>query len=215
MKVKYRITVGNRKYIIREVFKMKNSILNTLISSVMKKENGRDFHIIAIDGPSATGKSTFAENVAARFKCEIFHMDDFFLTEEQKTAERLAVPGHNVDWERFKSEVLEKLEAGEPFKYQKYNCRTKEFYPSRTVRRKKLYIVEGVYAHHPELVKYYDYKMFFDVTKKTQKERILKRNSERMAQRFFDEWIPMEDEYFEKYNIRANASFVFDTSKAF
>ena len=75
--------------------------------------------------------------------------------------------------------------------------------------------MEGVYSHHPELAKYYDYKMFFDVTKKTQEERILKRNSEKMAQRFFNEWIPLEDKYFEAYNIRANASFVFDSSKAF
>ena len=194
---------------------MKIDMLRTLIDAVMKRENGKDYTIIAIDGPSATGKSTFAELIGEKYKCEIFHMDDFFLTEEEKTPERLAVPGNNVAWERFKTEVLEKLESGEPFKYQKYNCRTKEFYPSRTVRRKKLYIVEGVYSHHPELAKYYDYKMFFDVTKKTQEERILKRNSEKMAQRFFNEWIPLEDKYFEAYNIRANASFVFDSSKAF
>ena len=194
---------------------MKNSILNTLITSVMKKENGRDYHIIAIDGPSATGKSTFVKQLEENYKCEVFHMDDFFLTEEEKTPERLAVPGNNVAWERFKEEVLDKLATGEPFKYQKYNCRTKEYYPSRTVRAKKLYIVEGVYAHHPELAGYYDYKMFFDVTKKTQRERILNRNSEKMAQRFFDEWIPLEDAYFDAYNIRAKASFVYDTSKAF
>ena len=75
--------------------------------------------------------------------------------------------------------------------------------------------MEGVYAHHPELAGFYDYKMFFDVTKTTQKERILKRESERKAQLYFNEWIPMEDKYFEACNIRANANFVFDSSKAF
>lgn len=194
---------------------MKIDILRTLIDAVMQRDNGKDYTIIAIDGPSATGKSTFAELIADKYKCEVFHMDDFFLTEEEKTPERLAVPGNNVAWERFRSEVLEKLEAGEPFKYQKYNCRTKEFYPSRTVKKKKLYVVEGVYSHHPELTGFYDYKMFFDVTKKTQTERILKRESERKAQMYFNEWIPLEDKYFEEYNIRAKASFVFDSSKAF
>ncbi|MBR5520420.1 MAG: AAA family ATPase [Oscillospiraceae bacterium] len=194
---------------------MKIDILRTLIDAVMSRDNGRDYTIIAIDGPSATGKTSFCELIADRYKCEIFHMDDFFLTEEEKTEERLSVPGNNVAWERFRAEVLEKLEAGEPFKYQKYNCRTKEFYPSRTVRKKKLYVVEGVYSHHPELEKFYDYKMFFDVTKNTQKERILKRESERKAQLYFNEWIPMEDKYFEAYNIRAKANFVFDSSKAF
>lgn len=194
---------------------MKNSILNTLISSVLKKENGRDYKIIAIDGPSGTGKTTFSEQIVKEFDCEVFHMDDFFLTEAEKTEERLAIPGGNVAWERFEESVLKKLPEGKPFTYDKYNCKTGEFYSSKIVHPKKLYIVEGVYSHHPELVKYYDYKIFFDVTKKTQKERIKKRNSDKMYFRFINEWIPLEDKYFESCNTRANASFVFDTSKAF
>ena len=64
---------------------MKIDMLRTLIDAVMKRENGKDYTIIAIDGPSATGKSTFAELIGEKYKCEIFHMDDFFLTEEEKT----------------------------------------------------------------------------------------------------------------------------------
>ena len=194
---------------------MKNGILSTLINAVMRKDNGKGYTIIAIDGPSATGKSSFADQIAKEFDCHIFHMDDFFLTEEEKTEERLAIPGGNIAWERFEESVLKKIAAGETFKYDKYNCQTGDFYPSKEIRPKKLYIVEGVYSHHPELVKYYDYKMFFDVTKKTQLERIKKRNSWKMVERFTKEWIPLEDKYFAEYDIRAKASFVFDTSKAF
>ncbi len=194
---------------------MKNSILYTLINAVMRRDNGKDYKIIAIDGPSATGKSTFADSIAELFDCHIFHMDDFFLTEDEKTEERLSVPGGNVAWERFEEEVLKKVEAGETFTYKKYNCKTGQFYDSKEIRPKKLYVVEGVYSHHPELVKYYDYKIFFDVTKKTQKERIKRRNSDKMYYRFLNEWIPLEDKYFDAYNTRAKASFVFDTSKAF
>jgi len=41
-----------------------------------------------------------------------------------------------------------------------------------------------------------------DVPPAVQKERILKRNGEAMAKRFFDEWIPMERLYFEKTDIK-------------
>lgn len=194
---------------------MKNSILSTLINAVIDRAGDKTPVIIAIDGPCATGKSTFAKQIAAQFDCNVFHMDDFFLTKEEKTEERLATPGGNVAWERFRDTVLEPLMKNEPFTYQKYNCNNNGFYPSKEVQPKKLVIVEGVYSHHPELAKYYDYKIFFDVTKKTQNERLKKRNSKKMYERFINEWIPMEDKYFEEFNCRAKASFVFDTSKAF
>ncbi len=193
---------------------MKNSILYTLINAVMQRDNGKDYTIIAIDGPSATGKSTFADQIAKEFDCHIFHMDDFFLPEDEKTEERLAVPGNNVAWERFEEEVLKKI-GTENFTYKKYNCKTHKFFDSKEIQPKKLYVVEGVYSHHPELVKYYDYKIFFDVTKKTQKDRLKIRNSDKMYYRFLNEWIPLEDKYFDAFSIRAKASFVFDTSKAF
>ncbi len=194
---------------------MKGTILPTLIKAVVARDNGKDYKIIAVDGPCATGKSTFADDVAKEYDCQVFHMDDFFLTEEEKTEERLSVPGGNVAWERFEEEVLKKLDAGQPFTYKKYNCKTGEFFDSKEVKPKKLYIVEGVYSHHPELVKYYDYRIFFDVTKKTQQDRLKKRNSEKMYQRFINEWIPLEDKYFDAFSIRAKSSFVFDTSRAF
>lgn len=37
--------------------------------------------------------------------------DDFFLRPEQRTPERLAEPGGNLDRERMKSEVIDRLSA--------------------------------------------------------------------------------------------------------
>lgn len=37
-----------------------------------------------------------------------------------------------------------------------------------------------------------------------QRERIIKRNGD-MAERFFNEWIPLENRYFEAFDIRENA----------
>ena len=69
--------------------------------------------IAAIDGRCGAGKSTLAAQLQAQLSCRVFHMDDFFLRPEQRTAARLAQPGENVDHERFLSEVLQPALRGE------------------------------------------------------------------------------------------------------
>ena len=61
---------------------------------------------------------------------------------------------------------------------------------------KNMVIVEGAYSMHPELEKYYDFSVFLNIGAELQRERILKRNSPEFAERFFNEWIPMEQKYF-------------------
>ena len=69
--------------------------------------------IAAIDGRCGAWKSTLAAQLQAQLSCRVFHMDDFFLRPEQRTAARLAQPGENVDHERFLSEVLQPALRGE------------------------------------------------------------------------------------------------------
>ena len=57
--------------------------------------------IVAIDGPCTSGKTTLAAKLAEIYDCNVFHMDNFFLRPEQRTAQRLSAPGENVDHERF------------------------------------------------------------------------------------------------------------------
>lgn len=78
--------------------------------------------LLAIDGGSASGKTTLAALLAQRYGCPVFHMDDFFLRPEQRTPQRLAEPGGNVDRERFFSEVLQPLRQGGPASYRRYDC---------------------------------------------------------------------------------------------
>ena len=60
--------------------------------------------VIAIDGRAASGKSTLAEQLSTLLEADVIHMDDFFLQPYQRTPERLAEIGGNVDYERFAKE---------------------------------------------------------------------------------------------------------------
>ena len=53
--------------------------------------------IVALDGMSCSGKSTFAAALAERFSGSVVHMDDFFLPRDQFTEEMQALPGGNMD----------------------------------------------------------------------------------------------------------------------
>ena len=57
--------------------------------------------LIAIDGPAASGKTTLAARLEKRYGADVLHMDDYFLQPHQRTPDRYAEPGGNVDRERF------------------------------------------------------------------------------------------------------------------
>ena len=82
--------------------------------------------------------------------------------------------------------------------------------PAQTVMPTKLTVIEGVYSMHPELAPYYDTSVFLNVRSDVQRERINKRNSPTMAQRFFEEWIPLEQRYFSQMQVAARCDMVID-----
>ena len=178
--------------------------------SAIDKALGESRVTLAIEGGSASGKSTLAEMLSKIYDCTVFHVDDFFLRPEQRTAERLAEVGGNFDRERFLSEVLLPISAGKTVKYRKFDCGAQMLGGFESVEPKKLTVIEGVYSMHPELEEYYDSSVFLDITAECQKERILKRNSPTFAARFFDEWIPMEKRYFEATGAKARCTLTFD-----
>ncbi len=169
--------------------------------------------IIAIDGGSASGKTTLAKILSEKYDCNVFHVDDFFLRPEQRTAERLAEIGGNFDRERFQSEVLQSLINNESVTYRRFNCSTQALEEPITVAPKCITVVEGAYSMHLSLGRYYDISVLLDIEPEYQRERILIRNSEALAKRFFSEWIPLENRYFEGTDIRSRADIVLSIRK--
>lgn len=164
--------------------------------------------LLAIDGGSASGKTTLASLLASRYDCAVFHMDDFFLRPEQRTAERLAEAGGNVDRERFLEQVLLPLRAGEKVSYRRFCCADFSLLPPQEVFPSRLNVIEGAYAMHPALAPYYDCSVFLSVAPELQHERILRRESAEKAARFFAQWIPMEQRYFDEMNVPARCDIV-------
>lgn len=172
------------------------------------KRSLKECLIVAIEGGSAGGKTTLAKTLKQVYDCNVFHTDDFFLRPEQRTPERLAQIGGNIDRERFEEEILFSLQRRETVKYSPFDCSVQKLSPSITVNPKRITIVEGVYSMHPAFGKYYDFSVFLDISPEYQKKRIFLRNTPAMASRFFEEWIPLENRYFSANGIKERADLV-------
>ncbi len=180
-----------------------------LFSRIRELQKTNSAVIVAVDGMSGSGKSTLAEKIRQSFDCNVFHMDDYFLTPALRTRTRLNEIGGNVDYVRFKREVVDMLNSDAEFSYRPYNCKTLSISEPVKVSPKKLNIIEGVYSMHPSLHDAYDLKVFMSVDSATQRKRILDRSGEELLKRFVNEWIPMENRYFDEYNIKKLCDIVY------
>lgn len=169
-----------------------------LLSALDRLLAGQKRVIAALEGGSASGKTTLAALLAELYPdCRVFHMDDFFLRPEQRTAERLAEPGGNVDYERFLEEVLLPLDRGETVRYRPYDCHTGTVGGLVPMDPGALNIVEGAYSMHPALAEHYGLSAFLRISPELQRARIERRNDPEARERFFSTWIPLEQRYFE------------------
>ena len=166
--------------------------------------------VVAIDGCSASGKSTLAELLHTIYGASVVHMDDFFLPPEKRTPSRLSEPGGNVDYERFKAEVLAPLRMRRSFSYRVFDCKKMGFAGERAIDLHAPVVIEGAYALRPDFGRYYDLSVFCSIPPGLQEARIRARNGEQMLERFLSTWIPLEERYFSALSIRAGCALHFD-----
>lgn len=137
-------------------------------------------------------------------------MDDFYLRMEQRTEARFQEPGGNVDYERFFTDVIQPLQRNKDFSYRPFDCRIWDLGTPVTVKATPITVIEGSYACHPSLFKYYDLRIFLTVDKEEQMRRILKRNGPEKAEMFRNRWIPLEEHYFSSFEPEDRCQLVFD-----
>ena len=165
---------------------------------------GKEQILVAIDGPCASGKTTLAEALSDRLSCPVVHMDHFFLRPEQRTPNRLAEPGGNVDRERFKAEVLTPLQEEKECTYRPFVCSTMSLGEPIAVKKSPVVLIEGSYSCHPDLRDVYDLCLYSSISREEQEKRLLSREGEAKLAVFQAKWIPMEEAYFKAFDIASH-----------
>lgn len=167
-----------------------------------------DSVIIAIDGMSGSGKTTFANQLKMIFNANVFHIDDFFQKSIIKNNNQSSKYGSNINFEKINETIIEQLKSKKSVNYQLFDFKKHEHTDIITVNYKPINIIEGSYSHHPEISYAFDYKIYFKTNKFKQLYRIIKRNGFKKSLKFIKTWIPNENKYNKKLKIQNKANIV-------
>ena len=151
-----------------------------------RKKSNKAVFCVAIDGGSASGKTTLCKYLEKALSAQVIHCDDFFIPISERDKRDLSLG--NLDFERLENEVLKNL--GKKFSYRPFDCKTQSLGDWVFVEVSDVILIEGAYSHHPSIRKYFDLALFLNVSKSLQAERVKNRAPEK-AQAFFEKWIPM------------------------
>ncbi len=184
--------------------------LGFLLPILCSKDNSSKPFVIAIDGRSASGKTTFASRLSEMVGTPVIHTDAFLRPRNKDGALEISEYSGNFDIDRFKSEAVRGMMGGKDFCISVFDCKKGMISETVNYSRSDVFIVEGAYSLHPELGKYWDLALFFDVDPETQKKRIIDRNGIESYAVFEGIWIPAEERYFEKYKIMRVSDLIID-----
>jgi molybdopterin-guanine dinucleotide biosynthesis protein A/uridine kinase len=190
-----------------------SAAVSSILDLTAERQKGVDRPVvIAIDGPSCSGKSILATAVALRSGASVLEGDDFYrdtlpsLSAAQREAmSDTAVVDAVIDWERLRDEGLLPLRAGHPatFLPHDWDANDGSLAPPRIIPAAEVIIVEGVYAARPELAELIDLTVYLGVDPGLRADRYAEREADDPDwQRF---WERGERYYFSV--VRPPASF--------
>ena len=160
---------------------------------------GKEFCFQLYKGQCTSGKSTITKALTNKYT--VIEIDQFFLNKERKTKERLNEIGGNIDYELV-LENLDKIKKAwsineNQVEIKIYDC-SNNTYTNKIIELKNKVILEVVYSYHKHFNYLIDYLVYIYVDEVTQLERV---NNRVMKERFINEWIPLENKYFDYYKL--------------
>ena len=160
--------------------------------------------MVAVDGYSAAGKSTFASALARRTGAVVVRGDDFYRVMDEGARARLS-PSDGIayyyDWERLASEVLSPLRERRAATYRPSDWQTGQLARRRVrVPAATVVAVEGVFVSRPELRPYYDVSVLLEAPAETRRRRQLARAD--ASHEWLRRWDAAERMFFERVRPR-------------
>jgi uridine kinase len=173
--------------------------------------------LLALDGPSGTGKSVLAALVAQALGATVVPSDDFFAAEITDAEWDARSPSQRaadaIDWRRMRRDALEPLLAGKPAAWHAFDfqagLRPDGTYPMRTEVELRnpapVIILDGAYSSRPELADLIDLSVLVDSPPALRHARLAAREDPAFLQAWHTRWDAAEAYYFT--HVRPPSSF--------
>lgn len=162
--------------------------------------------LIAIEGFGGSGKTTLAEKLKNSLQdVYIINIDDFII--KAKLTEPSWDKGA-FDHERLEQQVLIPATTGNAIAYQKLIWATDTLSELITVPKVAYLIVEGISSYHPNIAKYYDYKIWVGTPIELAKQRGHARDGSNENAQHWDLWAANDLAYQQKHHPEQQADFI-------
>jgi uridine kinase len=165
--------------------------------------------VVGISGFGGSGKSTLAKSLANRLDAEIVSLDEFWLPENDV----LSINWEVFDRARLEQQVLIPAFKEQPIRYQVFDWQQGKLGEWRSLKNTSYLIVEGISALHPNLLQYYDFKIWVDCPLELAQKRGLDRGKYEYGidetEHWINVWAPNDRAYFEKYRPDLLADFLY------
>jgi molybdopterin-guanine dinucleotide biosynthesis protein A/uridine kinase len=151
--------------------------------------------VVAIDGPSCSGKSILAAAVSLRTGGSVLAGDDFYRSmlprmagSQREAMSDAAVVASVIDWQRLRDEGLTALRAGDAATFQPYDWDANDgrLAAPKIIPAAKVIILEGVYAARPELADLIDLAVYLGVDPKVRADRYAQRGDDPKWREFWE-----------------------------
>lgn len=166
--------------------------------------------IVAVDGPSAAGKSTFAMALAsAAGQSTILHLDDFYRPmPAEKRAALTSAEGAELffDVDRLATQALAPLRSGRSARFQAYDWAINQLGEWRDAPMTQLVVVEGVHAADQRCRALIDIIVFVKTAQQVRWERMMARGENDPEQ--IQRWLAAEDWYFTHQGLPEAADWI-------
>lgn len=187
--------------------------MQKIITAIQKlKQPGDHPLLIAISGFGGSGKSTLATRLKKELgDTQLVGADDFIIGRAQE---------RSADWSsydrlRLQKQVLEPALQGRPICYQVYDWSNDKLGEWRNVPKSACLIVEGLSILHPDLLRFYDFKIWVDCPLEIATRRGMGRDvsvANNHDAMWLDIWVPNERDFMAKYRPDRAADITFNTN---
>jgi uridine kinase len=156
--------------------------------------------LVAVDGHGGSGKSTFAERLAAQGEnARVIHTDDFA---------NLGVTA-GLDVERLRRQVIQPLSRDESGRYQRFDWPSQRLSEWYDIPPGDVVIVEGVSSQRREFGDVWDLSIWVEATRNTCLRRGLDRDG-RGSLPLWEAWLADEDRYIDREDPKGKADLIVD-----
>lgn len=164
--------------------------------------------VVALDGRSGSGKSTFATAVACLIPATIVPCDDFFAANISAHGWDIRSPAERardaLDWARLIREAIEPLLAGHsatwfPFDFAAGTRADGSYALSTDVVRRdpaRVIILDGAYSARPELGRFVQFSILMEAPEAVRWHRLAAREEPGFLAAWHARWDGAEDHYF-------------------